>query len=191
VTWCNEAYLALCAEAGETSDASPHWPPPRVFGEQLDPPPTDGNQRRCYLKRHDPTRPTGSRSPRCACPRPTVLCSARPIDRLVTAETSLRDFVQTLSKTFATLPVGLAVFDRKRELVLFNPALVSNSMLEPAFLSRRPTLRGFLDQLREMQRMPEPRDYRSWRDEISVSNKARNRTAITRSGAFPAVRHCG
>jgi PAS domain-containing protein len=94
--------------------------------------------------------------------------SARAIDKLVTAETSLRDFVQTLSKTFATLPVGLAVFDRGRELVLFNPALISVTMLEAAFLTRRPTLRAFLDQLREARRMPEPRDYRSWREEIAL-----------------------
>jgi PAS domain-containing protein len=168
VTWCNEAYLALCAEAGATSEAHRHWPPPRLFGDQLDPPPTDGNRRRCYLKRHDSDATHWFEVAAMHLADATVLCSARPIDRLVTAETSLRDFVQTLSKTFATLPVGLAVFDRKRELVLFNPALVSNSMLDPAYLSRRPTLRGFLDQLREMQRMPEPRDYRSWRDEISV-----------------------
>jgi PAS domain-containing protein len=167
VTWCNPAYLKLCSQAAETEDASSHWPPPRVFGEQLDPPPTDGAKRRCYLKHGQPVSTRWFEVGSMRLSEGEVLYSARPIDKLVTAENSLRDFVQTLSKTFATLPVGLAVFDRKRELVLFNPALVSTSMLEPGFLSRRPTLRSFLDQLREMRRMPEPRDYQSWRDEIT------------------------
>ncbi len=168
VTWCNEAYLELCREYGQRPLDQLHWPLPRVFGRQLDPAPTEGKKRRCHLSHPDGASKLWFET--AARPRADgeTLFSAHAIDRLVTAETSLRDFVQTLSKTFATLPVGLVVFDRKRELVLFNPALVSVSMLEPGFLTRRPTLRAFLDQLREMQRMPEPRDYRSWREEIAV-----------------------
>jgi len=96
-----------------------------------------------------------------------TLCCAAPIDRLVAAETSLRNFVQTLSKTFAHLPIGLAIFDRRRELMLFNPALVTLSTLSPEFLSGRPGLVAFLDALRDRQRMPEPKNYRTWRDEIA------------------------
>lgn len=168
VVWSNAPYLQLCAEHLDVDASSLRWPLVPMFGDQLKPPPTDGTQRRCYLIRGNPAKPhwfevTANRLDDAA-----LLFSARPVDRLVTAETSLRDFVQTLSKTFATLPVGLAVFDQKRELVLFNPALVSVSRLDPNFLTRRPTLRAFLDQLREGQRMPEPRDYRSWREEIAV-----------------------
>ncbi len=168
VTWCNEAYLKLAAETRGEGPERLRWPPIRLFGEQLDPPPTDGNQRRCHLRRCNPDATHWFEVTSLRLEGGGILFSARPIDRLVTAETSLRDFVQTLSKTFATLPVGLVVFDRKRELVLFNPALVSVSTLDPAFLSRRPTLRAFLDQLREVQRMPEPRDYRYWREEIAL-----------------------
>jgi PAS domain-containing protein len=168
VTWANAAYLRLCEEADGPGQGALHWPLPRLFGDQLDPPPTDGKQRRCHLAlRQKPDlhwfEVSASR------PNETeTMFSARAIDKLVTAETSLRDFVQTLSKTFATLPVGLAVFDRGRELVLFNPALISVTTLEAAFLTRRPTLRAFLDQLREARRMPEPRDYRGWREEIAL-----------------------
>jgi PAS domain-containing protein len=168
VTWCNDAYLKLASETGGLGTDQLRWPPGRLFGEQLDPPPTDGNQRRCHLRRRNPDVTHWFEVTSLRLEGGDILFSARPIDRLVTAETSLRDFVQTLSKTFATLPVGLVVFDRKRELVLFNPALVSVSTLDPGFLSRRPTLRAFLDQLREVQRMPEPRDYRSWREEIAL-----------------------
>jgi PAS domain-containing protein len=91
---------------------------------------------------------------------------ALPADRLRKTEANLREFVQTLTKTFAHLPIGLAVFDRDRRLVVFNPALTDLTSLEPLFLSRRPTLFEFLDQLREAQRMPEPKDYRDWRRRI-------------------------
>jgi PAS domain-containing protein len=173
VTWANAAYLETVRGTETPGHGTLNWPLPRLFGDQLDPPPTDGKQRRCHLTLGDKsvmhwfevsaTGPQGAE----------VLFSARAIDKLVTAETSLRDFVQTLSKTFATLPVGLAVFDRSRELVLFNPALISVHDAGGGFLTRRPTLRAFLDQLREVQRMPEPRDYRSWREEIAGSNRAR------------------
>lgn len=167
VIWCNETYLKLSGEVRPDTAVQPTWPPPRLFGEQLDPPPIDGSQRRCHVTCKDAKQKRWFEVTALRLSDTEILFNARPVDRLVTAETSLRDFVQTLSKTFATLPVGLVVFDRKRELVLFNPALVSVSRLEPGFLTRRPTLRAFLDQLRDIQRMPEPRDYRSWREEIA------------------------
>ena len=98
---------------------------------------------------------------------PKTLLTAVPADRLVAAEDALREFVQTLSKTFADLPIGLAIFDRRRELVLFNPALVSLSTLDAQFLSGRPTLFTFLDQLREKRQMPEPKNYKAWRESIA------------------------
>ena len=49
---------------------------------------------------------------------------ALPADRLAPAEATLRDFMQTLTKTFAQLPIGLAIFDSSRILQLFNPALL-------------------------------------------------------------------
>jgi PAS domain-containing protein len=101
-----------------------------------------------------------------------VMVFAIPTDRLVRAEGSLREFVQTLTKTFAHLTTGLAVFDRERRLALFNPALTDLSALEPQFLSGRPTLYDFLDRLRERQRMPEPKDYKSWRRRIGEMEAA-------------------
>ena len=96
-----------------------------------------------------------------------TICHATPIDELVKAEDAQRTFVQTLAKTFAHLSTGLAIFDRTQRLVLFNPALVDLSALPVPFLSGRPTMMSFFDQLRECRRMPEPRNYRSWREEIA------------------------
>ncbi len=91
---------------------------------------------------------------------------------VVQARDAQRNFVQTLTKTFAQLSVGLAIFDVERRLVLFNPALVDLTHLQPDFLVGRPTLMSFLDRLRDGQMIPEPKDYTSWRDQISELESA-------------------
>ena len=65
---------------------------------------------------------------------------ALPADAAVRAERSLREFVQTLTKTFADLPIGLAIFDQSRKLQLFNPSLIDLTRLPTGFLTARPTL---------------------------------------------------
>ncbi|QFS84649.1 Sensor protein DivL [Roseivivax sp. THAF40] len=89
------------------------------------------------------------------------------IDAVVEAETARRNFVQTLAKTFAHLPIGLAIFDRNRQLVLFNPALLDLTQLSVEFLSGRPNLMTFFDQLRENRVMPEPKSYDGWRQQLA------------------------
>ncbi|SEK82479.1 PAS domain-containing protein [Roseovarius azorensis] len=98
--------------------------------------------------------------------RGLVLC-ATDVTRIVRAETARRDFVQTLSRTFASLTVGLTVFDRDRTLALFNPAMIDLTGLAPEFLSSRPGLISFFDALRDRQVMPEPRNYGNWRSQIN------------------------
>ena len=92
---------------------------------------------------------------------------ATDVNAVVNAEIAQRNFVQTLTKTFAQLSIGLAIFDRKRQLALFNPALIDLTSLPAEFLSARPTLLSFFDRLRDRQMMPEPKNYRSWRDQIA------------------------
>ena len=92
---------------------------------------------------------------------------ATHISPLVQAEDAQRAFVQTLAKTFAHLPVGLAIFDSRGQLGIFNPALVDLSGLQASFLATRPTMIGFFDALRENRRMPEPKNYRNWRQDIA------------------------
>ncbi|MGJ8546158.1 MAG: PAS-domain containing protein [Sulfitobacter sp.] len=87
---------------------------------------------------------------------------------LVRAEEAQSKFVQTLTKTFAHLSIGLAIFDRNKQLALFNPALVDLSALNIEFLSARPTMLAFFDRLREARRMPEPKNYRNWRQQIGA-----------------------
>jgi len=68
--------------------------------------------------------------------------------------------------------VGLAIFDEERRLVLFNPALVDLTGLSAEFLIGRPTLFSLLDRLRDQNMIPEPKDYRNWRDEMSALESA-------------------
>ena len=87
---------------------------------------------------------------------------------VVRAEAAQRNFVQTLSKTFADLAIGLAIFDRGRRLVMFNPSLVDLTGLPVDFLAGRPPIQAFLDRLREARMLPEPRNYRGWREQIAA-----------------------
>jgi len=95
-----------------------------------------------------------------------TLIFATDVTPLVRAEEARRDFVQTLGRSFADLPTGLAVFDSRRRLAMFNPALTDLTGLDPVFLSGRPEIFSFFDMLRDRQVMPEPRNYASWRGQI-------------------------
>ena len=92
---------------------------------------------------------------------------AQDMNVAVNAEVAQRNFVQTLTKTFAQLSIGLAIFDRNRQLALFNPALIDLTSLPADFLSVRPDLHSFFDRLRDRRMMPEPKNYASWRDQLT------------------------
>ena len=168
VVWANGAYLDRVADQKDIEPDDMTWPIPALFSDR----PADGTaSRRQMLPKTSgtPARwyechsyPTGSES----------LNFALPADATVKAETALREFIQTLTKTFAQLPIGLAIFDSNRQLALFNPALVDLTSVGADFLSARPTLFSFLDRLREARVIPEPKDYRSWRAKMAELEKA-------------------
>jgi PAS domain-containing protein len=160
VTWANQAYLAAVARHLGIAVRDVVWPPPAILRSM--PSATGGQARRLAVTAKDPpaqtwydvtTAPAGAGH----------MHYAMPADATVRAELSLREFVQTLTKTFAQLPVGLAIFDRQRRLTLFNPALTDLTQLGPEFLAAGPTLHMVLDRLRETRMIPEPKDYPSWR----------------------------
>nr|WP_239030015.1 PAS-domain containing protein [Nereida sp. MMG025] len=94
----------------------------------------------------------------------SYLFFACPADEIVKAERSLHDFVQTLTKTFAELPTGLAIFNRDRELTLFNPALSDLLNMPVDMLIGRPKMPAFFDKMRELRMLPEQKAYAEWRD---------------------------
>ncbi|WP_068116162.1 PAS-domain containing protein [Tropicimonas marinistellae] len=164
VRWANAAYVELVRRVSDDPDTV-GWPLPRIFDQRPFGPDISEPPRRLSIAVPDDDQPLWFDSYDNAQESETLIF-ALPADKLVRAEGSLREFVQTLTKTFAHLPTGLAVFDKDRRLALFNPALTDLSGLEPLFLSGRPTLFEFLDQLRERRRMPEPKNYKGWRKQI-------------------------
>lgn len=92
------------------------------------------------------------------------------------AEQDRERFVKSMSETFAHLPIGVAVFDKHRDLSLFNPALSDLLGLAPSWLASRPSLRAFLDRLHDKGDMPEPKDFKVWRDSIlSLESSSANK----------------
>lgn len=171
ITWCNTAYLSL-AESLFPSDEANSWPPTLLFDMSPDTWQDNHAKGPRDLPRIALTPKMGGEQHwfdvgLSMLPSGDLFGFALPADRLVKAETTLDEFVATLTKTFAALPIGMAIFNRSREMTLFNPALMDLTMLPADFLISRPTLSSFLDRLREARMMPEPRDYKSWRQQMS------------------------
>ncbi|QCO55863.1 PAS domain-containing protein [Pseudorhodobacter turbinis] len=167
VIWANARYLDLVAEKlGDEEDLT--WPLPKLFATPND---TTQATRREKLARGADQKDNwfdivqfGDETGQEA--------YALPADSTVKAEEGLRAFMQTLTKTFAYLSTGLAIFDQDRKLVLFNPALIDLTGLSPDLLTKRPTLTMFFDAMRENSMIPEPRDYKRWRNQITDIEEA-------------------
>ena len=159
VVWANDAYLRRCSglTTGGEAETAVAWPLPALF-----PSAPAGSAQRVALSAGQPQGQESWFDLSRHADGTGQLVFAVSADGAHRAEQARREFVQTLSKTFATLPIGLAVFDRTRRLQLFNPALAELTGLEPEFLTSRPGLAGFLNRLREKRVLPEPRDYTNW-----------------------------
>ncbi|NVO55895.1 PAS-domain containing protein [Rhodobacteraceae bacterium B1Z28] len=161
VRWCNAAYVALVRKArGQDADLTAAlFPTPlddaRLSGKSRISVDVEGSTNKLWFDLTQVDRDEGR------------LCYAVDINAIVEAETAQRKFVQTMTKTFAQLSIGLAIFDRNRQLALFNPALIDLTALPPDFLSCRPSLSSFFDRLRDQHMMPEPKNYRSWRRQMN------------------------
>lgn len=168
VVWANGAYM-MKAIAALPQGKELGWPLPRLFEKVAAQNTVRGQRAAVTLPGEEPAwfdligMASGSDE---------RLIFALPADAAVNAEGALRDFMQTLTKTFAQLPTGLAIFDRQRQLQLFNPALMDLTGLPADFLSMRPSLVSVLDALRDRNMIPEPKDYRNWRRQLVEMEKA-------------------
>lgn len=196
VVWANRAYLDLAdlarpappAERSAPSRASgTAWPAAALFV-----PRPGGAEERLHRRREALALP-GREEPlwfdvttvrRGA----GTLHFAADVGGLVHAESARLHFVQALAKTFAHLSTGLAIFDRQRRLVLFNPAFVDLTGLPIGFLSGRPLVQSVLDRLREAKILPEPRDYVSWREEVAALEAAAAQGHYAETWALPSGR---
>ena len=96
-----------------------------------------------------------------------------------------RDMVRTISKTFAQLTIGIAIFDKDRKVAMFNPSLVDMTGLDSLFLAKRPTLDAVLDALRESRLLPEPKDYVKWRENFAPIEKAKQNAISSEYWSLP------
>ena len=166
VIWANAAYLNYATlRLGPDQDLV--WPLPRLFDRTAAAQGIAGQRQRLAFGDTSYWFDLVSASDGAA-----RLVYAVPADAVVRAETTLGEFMQTLTKTFAHLPIGLAVFDRQRHLQLFNPALMELTDLSAEFLINRPTMLALLDAMREKSMIPEPKDYRQWRHQIVEMERA-------------------
>lgn len=161
VGWCNAAYEALSEKAHGSASATRTVMFPSASGKGPTGKKTrtsvaiSGSDQKLWFDVTVVEHETG------------FLCYAVDINAVVDAEAAQRNFVQTLAKTFAQLSIGLAIFDRNRQLALFNPALIDLTALPADFLSSRPNLLSFFDRLRDHRMMPEPKNYSSWRHQMA------------------------
>lgn len=167
IIWANAAYMLAAASVLE-SGQDLTWPLPRLFERQASAQGISG-QRQKLAQRDGKSvwyELTGFAD------GDERLIFATAADAVVQAETAMRDFMVTLTKTFAHLHVGLAIFDKQRQLVLFNPALMDLTGLPADFLSMRPSLLSVLDGMRDRNMIPEPKDYRGWRRQLIEMERA-------------------
>lgn len=165
VIWANGEYMRLLGELAEPGKEL-SWPLPALFGADTATGKTSARRRLALpseVRFYEVMAVPADRQQQFY---------AFPTDRLVQAETTLTEFKHTLTKTFAQLPIGLAVFDGSRVLQMFNPALIDLTGLPAETLVARPTLAAVLDAMRERSMIPEPRDYRSWRRQIVEMEEA-------------------
>lgn len=163
VVWANTAYIETFFSLDHAGTGLT-WPLPMLFAGQ-----TPDEHSRISLEMEDHVAWFGhlQRSDETG-----ELHFATPIDLAVQTETSRREMLQVLTRTFASLPTGLALFDKERRLQVFNPALVDLMGLDPLFLAARPSLEQFLYTLRELRMLPEPKDFAAWRSEIAQVEQA-------------------
>ena len=171
--WANHTYLEFCDRVGATGQgAGTTWPGESLFPDLQDKLQTSakavsrvsvGLSQEKAEQWFDVTsvkRPDGA------------MHFATDANAVVRADHDRRQFVQTLGKTFADLSIGLAIFNKRRELSMFNPALHEMTRLPINFLSQRPQLETVLDKLRETRMLPEPRNYASWREHFTAVEAA-------------------
>ena len=173
ITWANRAYLNLADRISPIPEGSePTWPPGPLFPNASPAPDTSTP----LVRRHAlqiPGLPQEQWFEVTSMRRGAeTLHFALDANGIVRAEQAQKAFVQTLAKTFAHLSTGLAIFDRQRRLVLFNPALLDLTGLPVTFLSARPLVHSVLDRLRDMNMLPEPKNYTSWRDQVAALEAA-------------------
>ncbi|WP_106746668.1 PAS-domain containing protein [Yoonia maritima] len=184
--WANQTYLKFVDQVYAPSDtAQAVWPSASIFPDLHDIPGAKGTSlRRLSVKL--PDNPADQWFDVTSVPHGDgFMHFATDANGIVRAEQERRSFKQTLGRTFAELSIGLAIFDKQRQLTTFNPAVLDLTKLKFDFLSGRPTLEAVLDKLRESRMLPEPKNYTSWRDQFTELEAAAKKGTYSETWALP------
>jgi signal transduction histidine kinase len=92
-----------------------------------------------------------------------VVGTAIDVTQLSNVEARLQQHVDAHADTLDKLATAVAIFDRSRKLTFYNGAFVRLWNLPDSWLDLRPTDEEILDRLRETRKLPEQRDYQTWK----------------------------
>ncbi|ARO15715.1 Sensor protein divL [Ketogulonicigenium robustum] len=151
VVWANQSYLDLLPPQVNLG-----WPLPSLF-------PAKANTASLATHEGKPRDYHISQISRGA----QTMCFALDVTAQTAAEAARKQFLNGIAQIYAGLPMGIALFDRQRRLMQFNPALTDLTDLSTSFLLQRPSLAGFFDRLRASHVLPEPRNYLDWRAKLT------------------------
>jgi signal transduction histidine kinase len=100
-------------------------------------------------------------------PLPTgaVAGFALDIQDLDDARAELARYVQSQSELADRMSAGTAQFDSDRSLSFFNKPFAAMAKLDPEWLSEGPEFDRVLERMRETARVPETRDFPTWKSE--------------------------
>jgi len=169
VVWCNKSYLRFADRKNSAEDTEVKiWPADKLFPDVLIP---DKNAKIALKSRHSLDL-AGDDAEHwfniVSVPSADgTIHFATDANEQLRSERGQKAFIQTFSKTFAQLSVGLAIFDKSRHLSMFNPALLEMSGLPASLLSSRPSIETVFNRMREARKLPEPKDYSLWREQFS------------------------
>ncbi|MBI1330159.1 MAG: PAS domain-containing protein [Alphaproteobacteria bacterium] len=92
-----------------------------------------------------------------------VVGAAIDVTEVATAEARLQQHIDAHADTLDKLATAVAIFGRDQRLTFFNRSFVTLWGLSDQWLETHPTDGEILDKLREMRKLPEQRDFQSWK----------------------------
>lgn len=105
-----------------------------------------------------------------------IIGTAVDMTDVAAAEAKLQQHVDAHVDTLDKLATAVAIFSREQKLTFFNRAFVRLWGLPEEWLDRHPSDGEILDRLRDARKLPEQRDYQSWKKGRLALYQAEGRT---------------
>lgn len=94
-----------------------------------------------------------------------VVGAANDVTEIAASEARLQQHIDAHTDTLDKLATAVAIFDRDQKLTFYNRAFARLWELSESWLDTLPEDGEILDRLREERKLPEQRDYQSWKRE--------------------------